>query len=301
MRTPSQGLGGSPAQPESAWEQRTEREEATWEAAEAVEVARLDAAATAKDAQAERTEDARQEAAGDSRWTAPATDDAKKRELAAQLSGVLNQATVGRATGTAPLRRRPRLPDHDRRRARDRGRRARGHPQPRQLGRHQHRRHREGAQGAQRAPDRRPEAEGPRAGLAGAEGQRGRGAAAAERHGGRQAHQPAPRSGADRRHPAHEPRPPPPRPDHARRQARALRLRREPRLRQRPHDPVLQPQSRRAAAARPPRRQGDRGADQRAPVRRAAGHLRQDPVGRLLHSLPLRDRRRPRPLRAKYP
>ena len=95
-----QGLGGSPAQPDSAWEQRTEREEATWEAAEAVEVARLDAAATAKDAQAERTEDARQEAAGDSRWTAPSTDDAKKRELAAQLSGVLNQATVGRATGT---------------------------------------------------------------------------------------------------------------------------------------------------------------------------------------------------------
>ena len=35
VRTPSQGLGGTPAQPESAWEQRTEREEATWEAAEA--------------------------------------------------------------------------------------------------------------------------------------------------------------------------------------------------------------------------------------------------------------------------
>jgi hypothetical protein len=95
-----EGLGGSPAQPESAWEQRTEREEATWEAAEAVEVARLDAAATAKDAQAERTEDARQQAAGDSRWTAPPTDDAKKRQLAARLSGVLSQAAGGRATGT---------------------------------------------------------------------------------------------------------------------------------------------------------------------------------------------------------
>ena len=52
-----------------------------------------------------------------------------------------------------------------------------------------------------------------------------------------------------------------------------------------PTIPFATPQSRRAAAARPPRREGDRGADQRAPVRRAAGHLRQDPVGRLLHSL----------------
>jgi hypothetical protein len=68
-----EGLGGSPAQPESAWQERTEREEATWEAAEQVEVARIEAAATAQDAQDERTEDARQAAAGDSRWTAPAT------------------------------------------------------------------------------------------------------------------------------------------------------------------------------------------------------------------------------------
>jgi len=98
-----EGLGGSPARPDSAWEERTEREEASWEAAEAVEVARLDAAATAKDAQAERAEDARQEAAGDSRWTAPATDDAKRRELAGQLSGVLNQAATGRATGTPTI------------------------------------------------------------------------------------------------------------------------------------------------------------------------------------------------------
>ncbi len=121
MRTPSRASAGAPRGPTSAWEERTEREEATWEAAEAVEVARLDAAATAKDAQAERTEDARQEAAGDSRWTAPATDDAKQRELAAQLSGVLNQATTGRATGTPRVRRSgagSRLPDHDRRRAR---------------------------------------------------------------------------------------------------------------------------------------------------------------------------------------
>ena len=98
-----EGLGGSPAQPESAWQERTEREEATWEAAEKVEVARIDAAATAQDAQAERTEDARQAAAGDSRWTAPATDEAKQRELAAQLSGVLKQAGAGRTTGTPTI------------------------------------------------------------------------------------------------------------------------------------------------------------------------------------------------------
>jgi hypothetical protein len=67
------GLGGNPEEKESAWQERTEREEATWEAAERVEVARLEAAATAEDAQAEAAEDARQAAAGDSRWTAPAT------------------------------------------------------------------------------------------------------------------------------------------------------------------------------------------------------------------------------------
>ena len=67
------GLGGSPKLPDSAWQERTEREEATWEAAEQVEVARIEAAATAQDAHAERAEDARQAAAGDSRWTAPAT------------------------------------------------------------------------------------------------------------------------------------------------------------------------------------------------------------------------------------
>jgi hypothetical protein len=67
-----EGLGGSPKPPESAWEERTERDEATWQAAERVEVARLEAAAVAEDAQAERAEDARQAAAGDSRWTAPA-------------------------------------------------------------------------------------------------------------------------------------------------------------------------------------------------------------------------------------
>lgn len=98
-----EGLGGSPAQPDSAWQERTEREEATWDAAEQVEVARIEAAATAEDAQAERTEDARQAAAGDSRWTAPATDDAKQRELAAQLSGVLKQTAAGRTTGTPTI------------------------------------------------------------------------------------------------------------------------------------------------------------------------------------------------------
>ena len=42
-----QGLGGSPARPDSAWEERTEREEATWQAAEQVEVARLETKAAA--------------------------------------------------------------------------------------------------------------------------------------------------------------------------------------------------------------------------------------------------------------
>jgi hypothetical protein len=59
-----QGLGGSPspAPVESAWETRTEADEATWQAAEQVEVARRRAADDAADVQAERTEDARQEA-----------------------------------------------------------------------------------------------------------------------------------------------------------------------------------------------------------------------------------------------
>jgi hypothetical protein len=49
-----QGLGGSPtpAPAESAWETRTERDEATWQAAERVEVARQQAAAEAADVQA---------------------------------------------------------------------------------------------------------------------------------------------------------------------------------------------------------------------------------------------------------
>ncbi len=77
-----QGLGGSPtpAPAESAWETRTERDEATWQAAERVEVARQQAAADAADVQAERTEEARQDAAGASRYTAapqaPATPSA---------------------------------------------------------------------------------------------------------------------------------------------------------------------------------------------------------------------------------
>ena len=97
-----EGLGGSPKGPESAWEQRTAREEATWEQSERVEVARQEAAAAAEDVQAERAEDARQAAAGDSRWTAPApaTDDAQRQALAAQLSSVLNQTATARATGT---------------------------------------------------------------------------------------------------------------------------------------------------------------------------------------------------------
>jgi hypothetical protein len=95
-----QGLGGSPspAPTESAWETRTERDEATWQAAEQVEVARQQAAADAADVQAERTEDARQEAAGASRYTA--TPDPQRTALAAQLSGVLSQAA--RASAGTP-------------------------------------------------------------------------------------------------------------------------------------------------------------------------------------------------------
>jgi hypothetical protein len=97
-----QGLGGSPtpAPAESAWETRTERDEATWQAAENVEVARQQAAADAADVQAERTEDARQDAAGASRYTATpaAPDEAQRKALASQLSGVLAQAASQRAT-----------------------------------------------------------------------------------------------------------------------------------------------------------------------------------------------------------
>ena len=69
-----EGLGGSSAKPpdESAWQERTEQDEATWQAAERVEVARIETAADAADAQAEQAEDARQAAAGGSRWTATA-------------------------------------------------------------------------------------------------------------------------------------------------------------------------------------------------------------------------------------
>ena len=103
-----EGLGGSPEQPDSAWEQRTEREEADWEQAEQVEVARLQAQAAAEDAQAERAEDARQAAAA-SGWTAPAeADEAQRRELAAQLSGALQQATVS-PVDLRPDRHRPPL------------------------------------------------------------------------------------------------------------------------------------------------------------------------------------------------
>jgi hypothetical protein len=96
------GLGGSPAQPsESTWQERTGREKATWEQAERVEVKRLDTAADAADAHAERAEDARQAAAGESRWTAPATADPQRRQLAAQLSSALSQ-TAARASGATP-------------------------------------------------------------------------------------------------------------------------------------------------------------------------------------------------------
>jgi hypothetical protein len=96
------GLGGSPPKAgESAWEERTERDEAKWQAAEQVEVTRQKTAADAADVKAERAEDARQEAAGESRWTAPAPD-AQRKALAAQLSGVLSQAAAARASGTTP-------------------------------------------------------------------------------------------------------------------------------------------------------------------------------------------------------
>jgi hypothetical protein len=97
-----QGLGGSPtpAPSESAWETRTERDEATWQAAENVEVARQQAAADAADVQAERTEDARQEAAGASRYSA--TPDPQRTALASQLSGVLSQAAAARTSAGTP-------------------------------------------------------------------------------------------------------------------------------------------------------------------------------------------------------
>jgi hypothetical protein len=100
-----QGLGGSPspAPAESAWETRTERDEATWQAAEQVEVARQQAAADAADVQAERTEDARQDAAGASRYTAtPQAPHAQRTALAAQLSGVLSQAAAARTSAGTP-------------------------------------------------------------------------------------------------------------------------------------------------------------------------------------------------------
>ena len=98
-----QGLGGSPtpAPAESAWETRTERDEATWQAAERVEVARRQAAADAADVQAERTEEARQDAAGASRYTA--TPDPQRTALAAQLSGVLSQAAARTSAGTPSI------------------------------------------------------------------------------------------------------------------------------------------------------------------------------------------------------
>jgi hypothetical protein len=98
-----QGLGGSPSQPpaDSTWQQRTERDEATWQAAENVEVARREAAADAADVQAERTEDARQDAAGASRYTAT-PDTPQRTALAAQLSGVLSQAAAARASAGTP-------------------------------------------------------------------------------------------------------------------------------------------------------------------------------------------------------
>ena len=86
------GLGGAPSKPtEPSWQERNDRDAATWDAAEKVEAARLETSADAADAQAERAEDARQEAAGESRWTAPGeqpprptfvrpgTDDAQRR------------------------------------------------------------------------------------------------------------------------------------------------------------------------------------------------------------------------------
>lgn len=98
------GLGGSPSPPpaDSSWQTRTDRDEATWQAAERVEVARQDAAADAKDAQAERTEDARQDAAGASRYTAPPAADAQRRALASQLGNALSQAAAARPSGGTP-------------------------------------------------------------------------------------------------------------------------------------------------------------------------------------------------------
>jgi hypothetical protein len=110
------GLGGSPspAPAESSWEARTDREEATWQAAERVEVARQQAADEAADVQAERTEDARQDAAGESRYTAtprptfvrPGAEGAQRQALASQLSGVLAQAAATRASASGPTVRR---------------------------------------------------------------------------------------------------------------------------------------------------------------------------------------------------
>jgi hypothetical protein len=99
-----QGLGGSPtpAPADSSWQQRTEREEATWQAAENVEVARQAAASDAKDAQAERTEDARQDAAGASRYTSQPATDTQRRALASQLGSALSQAAAARSSGGTP-------------------------------------------------------------------------------------------------------------------------------------------------------------------------------------------------------
>jgi hypothetical protein len=98
------GLGGAPSKPtEPSWQERNERDDATWDAAEKVEVARLQTAADAADAQAESAEDARQEAAGESRWTAPGeqpprptfvrpgTDDPQRRALAGARTTVTAQ------------------------------------------------------------------------------------------------------------------------------------------------------------------------------------------------------------------
>lgn len=74
-----EGLGGgsevkpTPVPAEASWQDRIDQTEATWQAAERIEVARIETAADAADAKAERTEEARQAAAGDSRWTAPVT------------------------------------------------------------------------------------------------------------------------------------------------------------------------------------------------------------------------------------
>jgi hypothetical protein len=89
------GLGGGPAKPaEESWQDRIEGENATWEAAERVETARVDTAADA-------AEDARQAAAGEQRFTAPAAEP-QRQKLAAQLSSALSQAQAARASGAAP-------------------------------------------------------------------------------------------------------------------------------------------------------------------------------------------------------